>query len=225
MNELNEQMFQENYYTRTTINDYLKKGERILWHEKPKAKSYVFSQVAALTPIALIWLIIDGSIIGSVFAFQNLPGFALIFIVGFFALHLMPVWIWLASFFKSYNQIKDTEYYITNNRVIITNFPQSRDIKEINISNIKDVTLSKKGIDKLVRVGDIAIIGEVGTAITLYDITEPEKIYGIFEKVKSSYSNLEGLPASKICEYCGNTINKELNKCEGCGALFNEKSY
>ena len=223
MAELNEQMFRDDYKENVTINDYLSKGERILWHEKPKAKAYVFSQVSALTPVALIWLFFDGSIIGAILftdAIMDAPFPMLLFLIGFFALHLTPVWIWLGSFFKSYSDIKNTEYYITNKRVIVTNFPKSHEIQEVNISDIQDVSLSKKGIDKLVRVGDIEIISKSGSLVNLHDIREPEKIYNIFEKIKSNYANLKGLPSYKICEYCGNTINEKSKKCESCGAQY-----
>lgn len=223
MTELNAEMFNKEFnYKNLSVNDYLAKGEKILWHQKPKAKSYVVSNVLSLTPFALIWLLFDSCFIVGITLAGSIPFFAIIILVVFFILHLTPVWIWIGGMVKAYKEIKNTEYYITNKRIIVTNFPNKIEIKEMNISEIKHVNLKKTGIDKMVKVGDVEILSE-DKSIILYDIKEPEKIYTIFDKIKNKFENLGNLPICKICEYCSSKIKDDENKCSSCGATYLEK--
>lgn len=223
MAELNEEMFKNGYNPRSfTINDHMKKGEKVLWHQKPKAKSYVASQVAGLTPFAIIWLLIDSIFIVSFFAFGNggIPLYVYIILIGFFAIHLMPVWLWIGSIVRAFKAVKYIEYYITNLRVLKADTTYAMEIaEEINIADITDVELKKTWFDKLSMVGDVDIVaGE--TTIKLYDIREPEKIHAIFYNIKSKYKNLASIPVYRFCEYCGRELVDKEFKCASCGALY-----
>ena len=57
-------------------------GETILWDAKPKKSAYILSKSLILFPIAILWLIIDGSMLIS--AIQE--GEMLYFLIPFFAL-------------------------------------------------------------------------------------------------------------------------------------------
>jgi len=224
MAEITREMFNINDDNQNrTINDYLIKGEKILWHEKPNAKSFVWSKVSGIAPFALIWLIIDMSIIFSIlFISNNLPVAVCIFLIIFFLIHLAPVWVCINMIVKSRTEAKCTEYFITNKRVIVSLLPRSLQIKEINIKDINSVSLSQKLLDGLLKVGDITISTENKKTITLFDIKQPEKIYTIFQKVKNNFKNLKDLPEVIVCEYCGTTLSSGSKKCESCGAVYNE---
>ena len=90
-------------------------GEAILWRGKPKRGAFIATKSLTLLPIAVIWLILDLSIIGGVFQ----SGDMLFFMIPFFALHLMPVWIWLGSTLTAGKRWNNTNYYVTNRRIII----------------------------------------------------------------------------------------------------------
>ena len=224
MSELNEEMFKKAYKASSlTIKDHLQKNEKILWHQKPKAKSYIASQVAGLTPFAIIWLLFDSIAIFSVIAFGDFPTYVYFILVVFFGVHLTPVWIWIAGIVKAYREVKNTEYYITNLRVIKVDLSYSVQISEfVNISEITDVDLTKSWFDKISKVGDIKILAGEDT-LKLYDIREPEKIYTIFSRIKEKYKNLSGLPDYKFCEYCGRELGEDENNCQSCGAAYNNK--
>jgi len=85
-------------------------GETILWDAKPKKSAYILSKSLILFPIAILWLIIDGSMLIS--AIQE--GEMLYFLIPFFALHLAPVWIWLANLLSASRRWRNTTYYVTN---------------------------------------------------------------------------------------------------------------
>ena len=93
----------------------LSAGESILWRGKPKRSAFIATKSLTMLPIAIIWLILDLSIMGNAFS----GGQMLLFMVPFFALHLMPVWIWLANAVTASRRWKNTNYYVTNRRIII----------------------------------------------------------------------------------------------------------
>ena len=76
-------------------------GEEELWSGKPKKSAFMFNQIMTMAPIAIIWLAFDSTFLGLMLSdgdFLGEAGFGmLIFLIGFFALHLMPVWIWLGN--------------------------------------------------------------------------------------------------------------------------------
>ena len=90
-------------------------GETVLWRGKPKKSAFIAGRSLTMLPIAVIWLIIDMGFIANAFS----GGEMLFFLIPFFALHLMPVWIWLGSTLTAGKRWKNTMYYVTNRRIII----------------------------------------------------------------------------------------------------------
>lgn len=91
-------------------------GETILWRGKPKKSAFIAGRSLTMLPIAVIWLILDMGFISTAFGGG---GGMLMFMIPFFALHLMPVWIWLGSTLTAGKRWKNTMYYVTNRRIII----------------------------------------------------------------------------------------------------------
>lgn len=223
MAEITKEMFNDiEDHRNKTINDYLLKNEKILWRERPNVKAYVASKVMGLVPFALIWLIFDLSIIISILTVaKSMPTGIIIFLLVFFAFHLAPVWICISNIIKAKNEIKYTEYFITNKRVLVSNLPVDLQIKEVNIKDINGVILDKRVLDKFLKVGDITILNNTDEKmLVLYDIAEPEKIYSVFNKIKEQFENLKGLPEMVVCEYCGSTLTNGERKCSSCGAVI-----
>ena len=90
-------------------------GEAILWRGKPKRRAFILSKSLVLLPIAIVWLCIDIPIIASTIA----SGEMLFFLIPFFTLHLMPVWLWLVSAVTARRRWQNTNYYVTNRRIIL----------------------------------------------------------------------------------------------------------
>ncbi len=167
----------------TSIEDILNSDEQILWQGKPKQKAYIFSSVFSMMPLAIIWLLFD---LGFIFAlsrfgvFEQLPVGAIIAIVAFFVLHLIPVWIWIVNIVTAARRYKNLEYVFTNKRIIIRSGIIGIDFQNVYYSEIDSVNLKVGLIDKMLKVGDIYIKGK-GKAQILFDIADP---YFITQKLQ-----------------------------------------
>ncbi len=132
-----------------TIN--LTPGEIIHWQGKPKKSGYIFAKSVTLLPIALIWLILDSNIIISSIS----EGDFLYFILPFFALHLMPVWLWLGNMITAKRRWKNTAYYVTNKRIIIQGGFFAVNETSLFFKEIHNINLQIGFFNKLFKSGNI----------------------------------------------------------------------
>lgn len=167
----------------TAIEDIVEKNEQILWRGKPKKSAYIWSAFFKMFPIALIWLLFDGFFIFMMFktgAFVDVPPFLPVVLIGFFAFHLAPVWIWLGNILTANLQHKNIEYVFTNKRIIIKSGIIGIDFQNVYYSEIESVNLRVGLIDKILKVGDIYIKSKDGAKV-LFDIADP---YFITQKLQ-----------------------------------------
>ena len=128
-------------------------GESILWQGKPQKRAFVASRSFTLLPIAVIWLILDMSIITNFLR----GGDMLLFMIPFFALHLMPVWIWLGSTLTAGKRWENTTYYVTNRRIIIQNGFLAVNEKSLFYKDIRNAQLRIGIFDKIFSTGSIVL--------------------------------------------------------------------
>ena len=133
-------------------NPMLAPGEAILWRGKPQKKGFIATKSLTLMPIAIIWLILDSSFIFN-FALGGGPG--LMFMIPFFALHLMPVWIWLGSAITASRRWKNTMYYVTNRRIIIQGGFLAVNENSLFYKDIRNARVRIGLLDKTFGTGDI----------------------------------------------------------------------
>lgn len=172
------------------LNNPLVDGEELIWSSKPKKSAYIINQILVMMPFALLWLAIDSTFIFTAIASGEISSM-LFFIVPFFALHLMPVWIWLGNVITSNRKWKNTKYYITDKRIIIQNGLIAENYQTIYYKDIRNVSLRIGLIDKMLKVGDIYFdlgnyIGNQGTkAVTaaFLDIENVREIYPKLQKI------------------------------------------
>lgn len=129
----------------------LSAGETVLWHGKPKKSAFVATKSLTMMPIAIIWLIIDmGAIMsmtgGGPESFVAIP---------FFALHLMPVWIWLGNVLTANRRWQNTHYYVTNRRIIIQSGFLAVNETALYYKDIRNTNLKIGLLDKLFNTGDV----------------------------------------------------------------------
>lgn len=222
----------ENFFKMTesneikSVEDMLLPNERVLWKGKPKKFSYVISKSIGMMPFALIWGLIDFAIIFSLInqgAFKDAPKFLPFFLIGFFALHLMPVWIWLGSIIKAAKEMSSIEYVITTNRIIdIRGKKQPYIASEVNLSSLQKVNLKKGFVDKLLKVGDIYISGTEKKSIVLFDIPNCEFITNKIKEliqIPDTNQKTKFYTNNHECAHCGTYFDiKERHKCPSCGA-------
>ncbi len=156
--------------------DFLDEKETILWRGIPKKFAYVLGKTMTIMPLALLWLIIDVSIL--VFMCSvGIPSMIWFFIIPFFALHLTPVWIWLAGMLKAAKETKTIEYVITNKRVIEFRGKTKYIHSQIHLKDLKDAVLKRNVVDKILKVGDIYVKESTTKEIVLSDIPNSEYMH------------------------------------------------
>ena len=173
-------------YSNTPMRTPLVEGEKIIWDAKPKRKAFILNQVIAMMPLALIWLAIDMTIILSILFSGDAPKEIFFFIIPFFALHLMPVWIWLGNVISANKRWVNTVYYITDKRIIIQTGFVGIDYASIYFKDISYVNLNVGFIDKFLGVGDIHFTlkqGATSRITSFLDITDPYEIYPKLQKI------------------------------------------
>lgn len=163
------------------INDVLVEGEEIIWEGKPKKNVYIFNQIATMLPFALIWLLFDSVFIIAMFT-TDMPKEVLWFVIPFFAIHLMPVWVWLSNALTANKKWKNTIYALTNKRIIISSGFIGVDYQTIFYKDIKNVNLNVGVIDKFFKVGDLHFNTGKGRAAFL-DIADCYELYPKIQKV------------------------------------------
>ena len=183
--QIDERYFMDNALQKNSIEDVVNSDEKVLWRGKPNANSYILANMFKMLPIALIWLIFDGTFIyflAQGMASGSVPLSILWFIVPFFLLHLTPVWLWLGKTIKAAREVRNMEYAITDKRIIIRSGMIGIDFKFINYTEIDSVNVKVGLIDRIFRVGDIYINSSVNSGV-LWDVDDPYKIGNALQKV------------------------------------------
>lgn len=135
--------------------------EHVLWEGKKDTRVSVLEAVFnPLLPLALVWFLFD---MGFIVAFtrgmadSDMEGGGLLVggLVGFFALHLMPVWIYLVGIFTSGLKAKHTEYLITDKGIYIQTgiFTTVTEMKPF--TDLSHVSIRQGLFDKLFGTGDV----------------------------------------------------------------------
>ena len=183
--QIDERYFRDNAMQKNSIEDVVSSNEKILWRGKPNAKSYVMAAMVKMLPIALIWLIFDGTFIFFItngMVNGDIPLSILGFIIPFFLLHLAPVWIWIGHTVKAAREVRNLEYAITDKRIIIRSGVVGIDFKFINYTEIDSVNVKVGIIDRIFRVGDIYVNSSVNSGV-LWDVEDPYKIGNALQNV------------------------------------------
>ncbi len=165
-------------------------GETIIWAGSPKKSAFILNKALEMLPIAIIWLLFDGVFIGAMFnTDMGDLGPMWIFLVVFFALHLAPVWIWLSNVLTAKKRWENTEYAVTDRRILLRNGLIGYSYKSIYYTDINDVSLHVGMLDKMLGVGDIYIHTASGGRSkngmpnnVILDIENAERIYAMVQK-------------------------------------------
>lgn len=178
------------------MDDYMYNGntpvlsanESILWRGKPKKGAFIATKSLTMLPIAVIWLLFDLNFIGT--AFGN--GETALFLIPFFALHMMPVWIWLANVITASRRWKNTNYYVTNRRIIIQGGFFAVNEVSLFYKDIRNAQMRIGILDKLFHTGDIVFDDGMWVAQNrnnrqpahvLEDLEEPQLVYNRIQKI------------------------------------------
>ena len=169
-------------FEKINVNDVLVDGESIIWNGKPKKSAYIINKFFMMLPFAIIWLMFDSIFIISFIASGSFMEM-LWFIISFFALHLMPVWIWLSNVLTAKKNWENTEYYVTDKRIIIESGFIGMNYQTIYYKDIKNVYLRIGVIDKLLKVGDIYFDINQNRTQFFLDLENPYELYTKLQKI------------------------------------------
>ena len=143
--------------------------EYIIWQEKPSRLNYIIINNMIPTFFAAIWLIFDSiGIIAVILSIKDNPG--LISTLLFFAIHMMPVWLWIGSAIKLGMEYDSINYVVTNKKIISTD---SKTTLKIGFQEVTDVTFTET---KFSKRGDITFKGK-GQPIKFCGLKNASKQY------------------------------------------------
>lgn len=219
-------MVDKNYFQDVTkkrnAEDFLDARETILWRGIPKKFAYVLGKTISMAPIAILWLAFDLTFIILSAKFGDI-GAAWFILVPFFAVHMTPVWIWLAGLIKASKETKTIEYIITNKRIIEFKGDVKYISSQIYLKDLSGARLSRDIVDKILKVGDIYVKEKSGKELVLFDIPNSEFMHTkILELCGTKTKTDEFYENHMACEHCGSYYSNEIAKCPNCGAPKNK---
>lgn len=154
-------MYQQNIYHDSILYSMVGKDENILWAGKPNFKCFVLETIFnPLLPFALIWALFDAFFIGALFMSPKhdaFPTMGVVAMCGFFALHLMPVWIYLGGILFSLRLHRHTEFIITDKCVYTSGGVFAQTFETLPIKDIRAIAIHRGIIDQWLGVGDVVL--------------------------------------------------------------------
>ncbi|MBR4671628.1 MAG: PH domain-containing protein [Bacilli bacterium] len=179
------------------LKQMITNNEKIMWEGRPNKKCYIFESIFnPLMPFALIWAIIDFAFIGFSFTAQNQDGM-LLFIIPFFALHLMPVWLYLGGVLLCRKKYKNTYYIVTDKAIYISQGVITKRIQTKPFAEMSHIDLHRGIFDQMFNVGDIvctsnqhSINGTVDI-INIESVSNYTDVFNIIKKLQQDiYSDI-----------------------------------
>ena len=172
------------------LKQLIGKNEKIMYEGRPNKKCYIFeSFFNPLFPFALLWAIIDFTMIGG-FLVTGDDEFKL-FIIPFFLLHLMPVWIYLGGVLLTFRRYRNTYYIVTDNGVYTSSGVFSKSYNSKPFQEMSRVNLHRGIFDQVFGVGDIIIttnqLNDRGVAenMKISSISNYTEVYNLVKKLQT----------------------------------------
>lgn len=137
------------------LGKYLRQDEKILWSGKPEIIPFIFSRYAGLSLFGFIWLIFILLMITSMPITSAQP-FPFMFFIAFFI--LFGLCIALAPLLVEILRYRNTEYAITNQRIIAQTGVIGLDTRFVELDKIQEVYVTVGLLDKIYGTGSIIAV-------------------------------------------------------------------
>jgi len=173
MGKIDESYFIKDPIKQNKIEDILDEDEKILVELKPNKTAYILEYILRSLPIVLIWAGFDISVLVMIAksgAFAHT--IAVVMISIFFALHLLPIWMFIAGLIKNTAGFKNLQFYLTDKRIIGRSGLIGIDFKSIFYSDIVGVNVKVSITDRILKVGDIYISAKE-QSMCINDVKDP----------------------------------------------------
>ncbi len=165
----------------TRLRSLVSGREEVLWEGRPNKKCFLLETVFnPLLIIAAIWLVLDLSFM--IPAFQSGVNAMTVMMGGFFLLHLMPVWLYLAGVIFSVRRYHNTAFLITDRGIYISGGILTYRYEMKPFTDISHVLLHRGIFDQFLGVGDVQLVcghqheGNT-TPFAITDISDYEKVF------------------------------------------------
>lgn len=159
--------------------------ETILYEGKPDKKCFVFESIFnPLLPFALIWAVLDTSVLGMAVRSMNL------IMVPFMLFHLMPVWIYLAGVIFSIRRYRNTYYIVTDHAVYISSGTFTMNLETKTFAELSRVNLHRGIFDQMFHVGDVQLTTNQFTRkgmpamMGINSISDYKKVFQLVKKLQ-----------------------------------------
>lgn len=170
--------------------------ETIYYEGKPDKKCFIFESIFnKLLPVAIIWAILDFSILGGSLS-TDMGGISFV-MIPFFAFHLMPVWIYLAGAISSFIRYRNTYYIVTDRAIYISGGVFSKTYKTKSFAEMSHIDLHRGVFDQLFKVGDVIAtssqvsVNERTASIELSSISDFARVFSLVKKLQTDvYSDV-----------------------------------
>ena len=155
----------ENYFKtdnpmkQNSVEDILSKDEKILQRLKPNKRVLLLESIFKGLPVVLLWVAFDTFFIVMMIvtgAFKENPGL-IPAVIAFFALHLLPLWLYILNIIKTMAGAKNIEYVFTDKRIIIRSGVIGIDFKNIYYTDVQGINCKVGIFDRMFKVGDLYI--------------------------------------------------------------------
>lgn len=189
------------------------KDEKILYEGKPDKRCFVMESIFnPLLIIALIWAIFDFNMMRGVNSMMrttreissmattrgmnfmgsigSVIGGMGLFFTGFLILHLLPVWIYLASVIFLSRRYANTYYIVTDRSIYVSGGVFRKSFETKSFFELSQIDLHRGYFDQIFGVGDIVATSNqfkgvnVPATITLRNISNYMELYELVKKLQ-----------------------------------------
>ena len=184
------------YSGKNELLSLISQDENILWQGRPNKKCFILEAIFnPMLPVAIIWGLFD-----SIFIFvataqptEELGSLKYAFL-GFFALHLMPVWIYLVGVIFSFLRYHHTHYAVTDQGVYVSGGILTQNYERKPFTEISHVNLHRGIFDQFLGVGDVILTSNhdgynlrtnLFRGMTICDISDYAKVYQLVKKLQT----------------------------------------
>lgn len=165
--------------------------EHLVWSGCPTAIPFFIGGVP-LFVFGIIWGFIDLGFISTMstgISVKNASLPALLAGVGFFTLHLFPLWLGVGNMIRLFLVYGNTFYGLTNKRIMLRSGFWGTDFKSIDYDGLKEMEVTVNPIENMLGVGSIRFFtgrtGQKGAPV--YDrfigIADPYAVYKQLKQV------------------------------------------
>jgi len=187
----------------TDISTLLAPDEKLLWSGKPKKSVFILENIFQMLPLAIIWLAFDVFFIVMITTTGGWSDGMLFFLIPFFALHLLPVWLWLSKVISANKRYKNTEYCVTDKRILIKSGFIGMQVNSLMMKDVTNVDVRKGLFDTMFGVADV-YVSTKGMPVTtgkqasfgnaIVDIPDAIEVMKLIQKVSYDVNSDIGYP-------------------------------